>query len=166
MKHLSPVDRSSKWPRVWGVEDPSLVDLSDEYTAIELFVDDPLQGHHHVFRYILETEHEDGWIVSEGILIGRSASPDRPRLRLWRGRFEELDVLSCIDLGVETFGRGVGPQSGNKTSGKINDDPIVFLNFDPETTTARFITSLDCVPALVRERHLGYLPEPLAAASL
>jgi len=141
------------------VEDPSLVDLSDEYTAIELFVDEPQNGFYHIFRYILETNFSGGRVVSEGILLGQSMTQDRPRLRAWSGEAEGFSVLSCIDLGVECFEVQKDLEKMAKTSGKINDDPIVFLNFDPQTTTARFMTSLDCVPALVRARHLEYLPE-------
>jgi len=159
MKHQTSGSKLSNWPRVWGVEDPSLVDLSDEYTAIELFVDEPHEGFYHIFRYIIETEYSGGNVVSEGILLGQSKTPDRPRLKDWSGQTEKLVVHSCIDLGVEVYEIVTDLGKPAKTSGGVNDDPIVFLNFDPETTTARFMTALDCVPELVRERHLGYLPE-------
>ena len=163
MKYQASIDRVSKWPRVWGVEDTSLVDLSDEYTAIELFVEDPTEAFYHIFRYILETEAGDIRIVSEGILLGQSESPDRPKLRAWSGQCDDLNVLSCINLGVEVQQVTFEDEEAVVLSGKINDDPIVFLNFDPETTTARFMTAPENVPALVRERHLGYLPKPAKA---
>lgn len=163
MKHQASGNQLSSWPRVWGVEDPSLVDLSDEYTAIELFVDDPNAGFYHIFRYIVETNYSGGRVVSEGILLGQSETPDRPRLQVWSGQTEGFIVHSCINLGVERYETATDLSKMSKRSGKINDDPIVFLNFDPQTTTARFVTSLDCVPALVREHHLGYLPEHVRA---
>jgi len=163
MKHQSSIDQQSNFPKVWGVEDPSLVDLSDEFTAIELFVDNPNSDFYHIFRYILETEFQGVRVVTEGILLGQSKSPDRPRLRLWSGEFEDLTVLSCINLGAELSELDDDTGEMLQTSNTVNDDPIVFLNFDPETTTARFVTSRDCVPALVREHHLGYLPKSLKA---
>lgn len=163
MKYQASIDRVSKWPRVWGVEDTSLVDLSDEYTAIELFVEDPTEGFYHIFRYILETECGDLRIVSEGILLGQSESADRPRIRAWSGQHADLTVLSCINLGVEVQQFAPEQEDNVVLTGKINDDPIVFLNFDPETTTARFITAPETVPAPVREHHLGYLPRPAVA---
>ena len=150
MTHFSSIYHAPKWQRVWGVEDPSIVDLSDEYTAVELFVDEPDQGHYHIFRYILETDNGGTRIVSEGIMLGSSTSPDRPEISDWAGLSGNLTVLSCIHLGLEYY----APES-QEPSGRINDDPIIFLNFDPATTTARHITSLDYVPELVRERHLG-----------
>ncbi len=158
MTFQANVSERASWPRVWGVDDPSLVDLSDEYTAIELFVDDPDDGPYHVFRYIVETVSNGLRVTSEGILVGKSLTDDRPKLIHWNGASATLKILSCIDLGVEIRGLCDDGDESAPISGKINDDPIVFLNFDPQTTTARFMTSLDCVPELVRERHRGFLP--------
>lgn len=162
MMFQTNLNQRSVWPRVWGVEDPSLVDLSDAYTAIELFVDEPENGPFHVFRYIIETENNGLRVTSEGILVGKSQSDERPKLIHWNGECANLKILSCIDLGVEI--RSLNGSNAS-ISGKINDDPIVFLNFDPKTTTARFMSSLDYVPEPVRERHRGFLPKPAKVVS-
>ena len=159
MKHHITPTKTPKWPKVWGVDDPSIIDLSDEYTAIELFVDEPDAGFYHVFRFIIDSVVNGQRICSEGILLGQSDAEDRPKLQSWSGEHPDLKVLSSVTLGFEIYSLGDNPDTAKKIAGKINDDPIVFLNFDPATTTARFMTELDCVPARVRERHRQVLQE-------
>jgi len=164
MKHRADFDSAKVLPKVWGVDDPSIVDLSDESTAIELFVDDPRTYHHHIFRFMIETPLEHASVMTEGILLGRSTSAERPKLPKWAGGSDDLQILSCINLGSGLFKKFEDEAPDNILQGHINDDPIVFLNFDPATTTARFMTSLDCVPELVRARHRESLQEYEAAA--
>ncbi len=159
MKHLVTPSKVAKFPKVWGVDDPSIIDLSDEYTAIELFVDDPDLGSYHVFRFMIDSVVNGQRICSEGILLGQSDTEDRPKLESWSGELPDFNVLSAVTLGYEIYSLGDNPDTAQKVAGNINDDPIVFLNFDPATTTARFMTELDCVPARVRERHLQVLQE-------
>lgn len=164
MKHHISMTKQSKWPKVWGVDDPSIIDLSDEYTAIELFVEEPDVGFYHIFRFMIDTVIDGHRVCSEGILLGQSDNEDRPKLPSWAGQTPGLQLLSCVNLGSEVYGLSNDPETAVKLSGQINDDPIVFLNFDPATTTARFMTSLDCVPEPVRERHLRVLQAPAVVA--
>jgi len=156
MKYQASNNLNNGWPRVWGVDDPSIIDLTDSSTAIEWFVNQPDTGYHHVLRFIVEIPTASGVVSTEGILLGASSDPERPRQEDWSGQSDNLKVLSYIDLGTVHHS---GSSDLDLDSDGINDDPIIFLNFDPQTTTALFMNSDDCVPELVRERLRGYRQE-------
>lgn len=119
--------------RVAHVTNPRFISLDVPDRALEYFIEDPMPGYIHILRFSLSTSEDDLRTHQEGLLIGQSDSPAAPCDADWDGDTRALRILSEIDLGsIETkICRATG--SAISKVGRINTDPIVFVNFDPAT---------------------------------
>ena len=83
-KYQASIDRVSKWPRVWGVEDTSLVDLSTN--TLRLSYSLRIRPSFIIFSVISWKQSAVIYALYLGILLGQSESADRPRIRAWSGQ--------------------------------------------------------------------------------
>lgn len=159
MKHQYLLDNSRSWPNAWTGKDSFSIDLSDESTAFELFVPNPNDRFYHIFRFMLETVEAGRRICTEGILLGQTSSPVRPDVKDWNGNSDTLQIMRYINLGIASYDAQCTSEFATPISGQINDDPIIFLNFDPASTKTKYLTDLSFVPVQVREAHHRFLQE-------